>query len=253
MILDDFSLNGQTALITGGNRGLGQGMAIALAEAGADIVSLQTTENCEETQEIIGTLGRKCYGIACDLTKLEDAGRLVEEVENKAGLVNILINNAGIQKRYPSVDFPLSEWDIVMQIQLRSVFVLCQGFGRKMLQRKYGKIINIASMASFSGGFTIPAYAAAKGGIAQLTKALANEWASQGVNVNAIAPGYMATEMNDALINDPVRTPQILARIPAQRWGQPEDMGGMAVFLASRASAYVHGAVLCVDGGWMAR
>ena len=232
---------------------MGQGMAVALAEAGADIVSLQTTENCEETKAMIRKLGRKCHGIACDLAKLEDAGQLVADVERMAGPINILVNNAGIQRRYPSAEFPLAEWDLVMQIQLRSVFVLCQGFGRKMLQRKYGKIINLASMASFSGGLTVPAYAAAKGGIAQLTKALANEWAARGVNVNAIAPGYMATEMNAALIDDPVRTPQILARIPAQRWGQPEDMGGMAVFLASRASAYVHGAVFCVDGGWMAR
>lgn len=253
MILDDFSLSGQIAVITGGNRGLGQGMAIALAEAGADIVSLQTTENCNETKEIVAKLGRKCHGVACDLGKLEDASQLVEDIEKQVGQVNILVNNAGIQRRYPAEKFPLAEWDLVMQIQLRSVFVLCQAFGSKMLQRKYGKIINLASMASFSGGFTVPAYAAAKGGIAQLTKALANEWASCGVNVNAIAPGYMATEMNTALINDPVRTPQILARIPAQRWGQPEDMGGMAVFLASRASAYVHGAVFCVDGGWMAR
>jgi 2-dehydro-3-deoxy-D-gluconate 5-dehydrogenase len=253
MILDDFSLKGQTALITGGNRGLGQGMAVALAQAGADIVSLQTTKNCDETTALVNKLGRKCYGVACDLSKLEDANPLVEEVEKQAGPVNILINNAGIQRRHPSEEFPLSDWDLVMQIQLRSVFVLCQAFGRKMLQREYGKIINLASMVSFSGGLTVPAYAAAKGGVAQLTKALANEWASRGVNVNAIAPGYMDTEMNNALINDPVRTPQILARIPAKRWGKPEDLGGMAVFLASNASSYVHGTIFCVDGGWMAR
>ena len=152
MILDDFSLRGQTALITGGNRGLGQGMAIALAEAGADIVSLQTTTNCDETKAIINKLGRKCFGVACNLAKLEDASQLVEDIEKQAGPVSILVNNAGIQRRYPSEEFPLAEWDLVMQIQLRSVFVLCQAFGRKMLEREYGKIINLASMASFSGG-----------------------------------------------------------------------------------------------------
>jgi 2-deoxy-D-gluconate 3-dehydrogenase len=167
--------------------------------------------------------------------------------------VSILINNAGVQRRHKAEEFPLADWDLVVQVQLRSVFLLCQGFGRRMLQRSYGKIINIASLVSFSGGMYVPAYAAAKGGVAQLTKALANEWAARGVNVNAVAPGYMATEMNTALMADPTRSAQILDRIPAKRWGTPGDMAGIVVFLASRASAYIHGGVFTVDGGWMAR
>ena len=163
------------------------------------------------------------------------------------------MNNAGIQRRYKSEIFPIEEWDLVMQVQLRSVFMLCQAFGTRMLDRSYGKIINLASLVSYSGGLTVPAYAAAKGGVAQLTKALANEWASRGVNVNAIVPGYMATEMNTALMQDPVRSAQIMDRIPAKRWGTPDDMKGICVFLASRASNYVHGALFPVDGGWLAR
>lgn len=253
MILDDFALRGQVAVVTGGNRGLGRGMAVALAEAGADIVSLQRTNACPETKTLVEKVGRKCHAFACDLGYVDNVDALVTEIEDRAGAVSILVNNAGIQRRHKSEVFPLDEWDLVLQVQLRSVFLLCQGFGRKMLERSYGKIINIASLVSFSGGVYVPAYAAAKGGVAQLTKALANEWASRGVNVNAIAPGYMATEMNTALMDDPTRSAQILDRIPAKRWGQPSDMAGMAVFLASRASAYVHGAVFPVDGGWMAR
>jgi|SRR5271157_66674 len=253
MILDDFSLRGQVAVVTGGNRGLGRGMAVALAEAGADIVSLQRGATCPETKELVEKTGRKCVAFACDLATLENADGLAAQVEDTLGPVSILVNNAGIQRRHKSEEFPLDEWDLVIQIQLRSVFLLCQGFGRRMLQRSYGKIINIASLVSFSGGLNVPAYASAKGGVAQLTKALANEWASRGINVNAIAPGYMATEMNTALMEDPERSSQILERIPAKRWGTPQDMAGMAVFLASRASAYVCGVVFPVDGGWMAR
>jgi 2-dehydro-3-deoxy-D-gluconate 5-dehydrogenase len=253
MILDDFSLAGQTAVVTGGNRGLGQGIAVALAEAGADIVSVQSRPDCAQTRALVEALGRRCWGVGCDLAGLEDAGPLVREVEGIAGPVGILVNNAGIQRRHQAEAFPLADWDLMMRVQLRSVFMLCQAFGRGMLERSSGKIINIASLLAFSGGVRVAAYAAAKGGVAQLTKGLANEWASRGVNVNAIAPGYMATEMNAALIADPVRSAQIMDRIPARRWGVPADLGGMAVFLASRASAYVHGAVFNVDGGWMAR
>ena len=253
MILDDFSLHGQTAVVTGGNRGLGQGIACALAQAGADIVSVQSRSECAETTARVVALGRRCFSVRCDFAELADATALVHEVEETAGPVSILVNNAGIQRRHKAEDFPLADWDLMIQVQLRSVFLLCQGFGRRMLERSYGKIINIASLVSFSGGLWVTAYAAAKGGVAQLTKGLSNEWAARGINVNAIAPGYMATEMNTALMNDPVRSAQIMERIPAKRWGTPEDLGGTAVFLASRASAYMHGAVLAVDGGWMAR
>jgi 2-dehydro-3-deoxy-D-gluconate 5-dehydrogenase len=253
VILDDFSLRGMTAVVTGGNRGLGQGIAIALAEAGADIVSVQTRADCAETRARVEALGRRCLGVACDLLRLDDAEPLAAQVEGEAGPVGILVNNAGIQRRGKAEEFPLADWDRVVQVQLRAVFLLSQAFGRRMLARSSGKIINIASLASFSGGLFIPAYAAAKGGVAQLTKALANEWAGRGVNVNAVAPGYMATAMNGALMSDPVRSAQIMDRIPAKRWGTPADLGGMAVFLASRASSYIHGAVFPVDGGWMAR
>jgi 2-deoxy-D-gluconate 3-dehydrogenase len=253
VILDDFSLKGKTALVTGGNRGLGRGIALALAEAGADIISLQKSDNFLETKAAVEKLGRRFHPLTCDLASLESAESLVEEAEGVFGPVGILVNNAGVQRRYEAESFPLAEWDFVMQVQLRSVFLLCQGFGRRMLKRSEGKIINIASLVSFSGGIRVPAYTAAKGGVAQMTKAFANEWAARGVNVNAIAPGYMATEMNTALMDDNARSAQIMERIPAKRWGTPEDMGGMAVFLASSASDYIHGVVYPVDGGWMAR
>lgn len=248
-----FSLAGKLAVVTGGNRGLGQGMAVGLANAGADVVSIQTTKNCSDTAAKIEALGRKCYGVSCDLGTLNDAEPLVQEIETSFGNVDILVNNAGIQRRHRAEEFPISDWDAVQQIQLRSVFLLCQAFGKRMLARGQGKIINLASLLTFSGGMYVPAYAAAKGGIAQMTKAFANEWAARGVNVNAIAPGYMDTEMNTALKADPVRFPQILGRIPAGRWGKPEDVAGPVVFLASAASDYLHGHVLIVDGGWMAR
>jgi 2-deoxy-D-gluconate 3-dehydrogenase len=226
---------------------------VELARAGADIVSVHIEPDCDDTSAKLKALGRKCHGITYDLSGMEDAGPLAERIEKQYGPVNILVNNAGIQRRYPAAEFPLTEWDLMMQVQLRSVFLLCKAFGTRMLGRGTGKIINMASMLSFSGGMYVPAYAAAKGGVAQLTKALANEWAAKGVNVNAIAPGYMATEMNTALINDKERSAQILARIPAGRWGEPKDVGNVAVFLASQSSAYLHGHILCVDGGWMAR
>lgn len=248
-----FSLSGKLAVVTGGNRGLGRGIALALANAGADIVSIQTGEDAPVTRAEVTALGRRFFSYACDLSTLQDATPLAERIESECGPVDILVNNAGVQRRHKAEDFPLSDWDFVQQVQLRSVFLTCQAFGRCMLERGHGKIINLASLLSFSGGITVPAYAAAKGGVAQLSKALANEWAARGINVNAIAPGYMATDMNTALIADPVRNQAIMARIPAGRWGKPEDVGGPAVFLASAASDYVHGQILCVDGGWMAR
>ena len=250
---NNFSLAGRLAVITGGRRGIGQGLAVALAKAGADIVSIHRENDIAGTARLVGQYGRRCFGVECDLAALEDAEPLAAEIENRYGPVHILINNAGVQRRHKAEEFPLTDWDLVLQVHLRATFLLCQAFGRRMLQRGDGKIINLASLLSFSGGYTVPAYAAAKGGIAQLTKALANEWAAQGVNVNAIVPGYIDTDMNTALINDPVRNPQIMARIPAGRWGKPEDLGGAAVFLASRAADYIHGHLLCVDGGWMAR
>lgn len=248
-----FSLLGKLAVITGGSRGLGQGIAVALATAGADIVSLQTQDDAPETRKEVTAHGRRFFSYACDLSLLQNAGTLAAKIETECGPVDILVNNAGVQRRHPAAEFPLSDWDFVLQVQLRSVFLLCQAFGKRMLERGHGKIINLASLLSFSGGLTVPAYAAAKGGVAQLTKALTNEWAGKGINVNAIAPGYMATDMNTALIADATRNEQIMARIPAGRWGQPADVGGPAVFLASAASDYVHGQILCVDGGWMAR
>jgi len=253
MRANPFSLEGKLAVITGASRGIGQGIAEAMAAAGADVVSIQRGADCDETADLVQKYGKKCYGYSCDLSKLEDADSVAADIEERYGSVGILVNNAGIQRRHPSVDFPLSDWDLVMQVQLRATFLLCQAFGRRMVSRGSGKIVNLASLLSFSGGLTVPAYAAAKGGVAQLTKALANEWASRGVNVNAIAPGYIDTEMNTALINDPVRNPQIMARIPAGRWGKPADLGGPAVFLASKAADYMHGHVLCVDSGWMSR
>lgn len=253
MLKHPFDLSGKVAVVTGGNRGLGQGIATALARAGADIVSIQTGEDAPVTRKTVTSFGRCFSGYACDLSRLENAKPLVEQIENECGPVDILVNNAGVQRRHKAEEFPLSDWDFVLQVQLRSVFLTCQAFGERMLMHGHGKIINLASLLSFSGGITVPAYAAAKGGVAQLTKALANEWASRGINVNAIAPGYMDTDMNTALIADPIRNEQIMARIPAHRWGKPEDIGGPAVFLASSASDYVHGQILCVDGGWMAR
>lgn len=248
-----FSLEGKLAVITGARRGVGQGIAVAFAKAGADVVSIHQAGECDETARLVGQYDRKCYGISCDLSTLNDAEPLAAEIESKYGPVGILVNNAGIQRRHPAAEFPVSDWDLVVQVHLRATFLLCQAFGRRMLTRGSGKIINMASLISFSGGVFIPAYAASKGGIAQLTKAFANEWASRGINVNAIATGYIDTEMNTALINDPVRNPQIMARIPAGRWGQSEDIGGPAVFLASSAADYVHGHILLVDGGWMSR
>lgn len=253
MILEQFLLNGKIALVTGVSRGLGRGIALALAEAGADIVGIYNESDYRQVEEAITAIGRKFYPLKCDLAKLNNAEPLVTEVEMNFGQVHILVNNAGIQRRHPAAEFPIEDWDVVMNVHLRASFLMCQAFGKRMLERGYGKIINISSMNAFMGGLYIPAYAAAKGGISQMTKTLANEWAVKGVNVNAIAPGYMGTDMNTGLMNDQNRAPQIMERIPAGRWGTPEDLGGVAVYLASKASDYVHGSVLCVDGGWLAR
>ncbi|WP_289000882.1 SDR family oxidoreductase [uncultured Megasphaera sp.] len=253
MDLSNFSLEGKLALVTGGSRGLGQAMAVALARAGADIISIQRKNECAETKRRVEAWGRKCYPYGLDLATLNSAEELAETLENTYGPVDILVNNAGIQRRHPCTEFPIEDWDLMLQVHLRATFLMCQAFGKRMIARGGGKIINVASLLAFSGGYTIPAYAAAKGGIAQLTKALANEWAEKNVNVNAIAPGYFDTDMNTALQQNPVRNSQILDRIPAKRYGDPDEIGGMTVFLASPAASYVHGSVMIVDGGWMAR
>ncbi|KAL4953806.1 hypothetical protein BDW69DRAFT_205631 [Aspergillus filifer] len=261
--MDLFSLTGRTALVTGGTRGIGQAMALALAEAGADIVLIQRDISNQITKQQIETLGRKATIYTADLASQNEISSLVSTITQDGHDIDILLNCAGIQRRHPSHMFPSQDWDEVLQVNLTTVFTLCRDVGAYMLTRPpkptpsgssfRGSIINVASLVSFQGGLTVPAYAAAKGGVAQLTKALSNEWASKGINVNAIAPGYVATDMNTALIQDQERAASILARIPAGRWGDPDDFRGSVVFLASRASAYVSGEVLTVDGGWMGR
>ena len=247
-----FDLTGQVAAVTGGGRGLGSGITRALLDAGADVVVCGRSGDPAELTDHAAALGRQVHFFAMDLSDPAQVEAVSREVL-AAHRVDILVNNAGTQDRYPAVDFPLEAWDEVINVNLRSVFQLCQLFGRPMLERGAGKIVNLASLLSFQGGFTVPAYAASKGAVAQVTKALCNEWAGQGVNVNAVAPGYMATDMNSALLADPDRLAQLSVRIPAGRWGNPEDIGNVVVFLASDAAAYVHGQVLAVDGGWLAR
>lgn len=249
-----FDLTGKTAIVTGGNRGLGRGIAEGLCEAGARVVIFASGDSVYTAADEMKAKGFDVTGIKCDLSKTES----IEEGFNKAlevfdGNLDILVNNAGIQRRHKCEEFPMEDWQAVLNVNLTSVFTLCQLAGRVMIEKGYGKIINLASMLSFFGGFTVPAYAAAKGGVAQLTKALSNEWASKGINVNAIAPGYMATEMNTNLINDEKRNADITARIPLGRWGTPDDMKGLAIFLASGASDYMSGAVIPVDGGYLGK
>jgi 2-deoxy-D-gluconate 3-dehydrogenase len=252
-ILDRFRLDGKTALVTGAAGGLGAAIAVGLAEAGADVACHGNRRSPEETVAKIRILGRRAESITSDLSESQGAKKLFEAVEASTGAPDILVNNAGMIYRQPAVDYDAQQWMNVMQVNLNSVFLLCQLAGRRMLERGEGKIINIASLLSFQGGIRVPAYAASKGGLAQMTKALANEWAGQNVQVNAIAPGYFRTENTAALQKDEVRSKQILERIPAGRWGEPHDLAGAAVFLASPASNYVNGEVLVIDGGWMAR
>jgi 2-deoxy-D-gluconate 3-dehydrogenase len=253
MVSHLFRLDGKVAAVTGPTRGIGRAMALALAEAGADIALLQRSSEHFEIKEEIERMGRKCTVIPCNMENLDQVKEAIPATVSHFGKIDILVNNAGIQRRSPAVDFLESDWDDVIQVNLKSVWLLCQQAGRFMVPQKSGKIINIASIVSFQGGITVPAYAAAKGGVAQLTKALANEWARHNVNVNAIVPGYIATDMNTALINDQTRNTQILDRIPAGRWGEPSDFKGSIIFLASDASNYVHGHLLAVDGGWLGR
>lgn len=253
MILNQFKLDDQVAVVTGANRGLGLEMAAALAEAGAHIVSVQRSNNISELAQRVQAVGRELLSVPVDIAAGAAAAHVLNAALQKFGRVDILINNAGIQKRHPAEKFPIEDFDTVMDVNLRAVFQFCQVFGREMLNHGHGKIINIASLLSFQGGVTVPAYVAAKHAVAGLTKALCNEWSSKGVNVNAIAPGYMDTDMNAALKADVARNAAISQRIPAGRWGQAVDVAGLAVFLASPASDYIHGQVIAVDGGWMAR
>lgn len=254
MVLDRFKLDGKVALVTGASSGLGRAVAIALAEAGADVaVHARTDANAETTCSAVGDIGRRTVSVAGDMSDTQTPARVVEEVVSKLNRIDILINNAGMIRRSPAVDYSEEDWSTVIQVNLSSVFRLSQAAGRRMVEQGSGKIVNIASLLSFQGGITVPAYTASKSGVAGLTKALANEWAKFGVNVNAIAPGYMVTNNTDALRADETRNRQILERIPVGRWGEPDDLAGAAVFLSSAASDYVHGHILTVDGGWMAR
>jgi len=255
MILDSFKLDGKTALVTGARRGIGRAIALALAEAGADIVATSATLESQGSALAgeIAARGRKFWAWPCDLADRKAVYDFVARVQGECPPIDILINNGGTILRKPAAEHPDEYWDRIIEVDLNAQFVLAREFGRRMLERGAGKIIFIASLLSFQGGITVPGYAAAKGGVAQLTKALANEWAARNVQVNAIAPGYIATDNTTALRADPVRNPAILARIPAGRWGNAEDLAGAAVFLASPASNYVSGTVLTIDGGWMGR
>ena len=254
MILDSFKLDGKVALVTGASRGLGRAMAVGLAEAGADIAGLATTES-SETSEQVQALGRRYYPVVSDLRKTtpDQLSDLVAGIVDALGRLDILVNNAGIIQRAPIFEFSEADWDDVLQINLKSLFFLSQVAARQMAEQGGGKIINIASMLSFQGGIFVPSYTAAKSGVMGITKALANELAGENINVNAIAPGYMATDNTAALRADPKRNQAILERIPAGRWGDSADLKGIVVFLASAASDYMQGAIVPVDGGWLSR
>jgi 2-dehydro-3-deoxy-D-gluconate 5-dehydrogenase len=252
--LQTFAITGKNALVTGSHKGLGAAIAVALAKAGANVGCHGRTPASNLTCGEIRSAGRKTFYFPGDLTNPNVSAALIEKTVTEFGSIDILVNNAGMIWRAPAAEYPLEQWDELIEVNLTAVFRLSQLAGRQMLAKGTGgKIVNIASLLSFQGGILVAAYAAAKGGVAQLTKALANEWASQRINVNAIAPGYLATDSTSALRDDPVRSRQILERIPAGRWGETDDIAGAAIFLCSSASDYVHGQVLAVDGGWLAR
>ena len=254
MILDQFKLDGKVAVVTGAGQELGQGMALALAEAGADIIGLDRITS-EATGEFVCALGRQYRPVVADLraAKPDTLNSIVNGIVAEMGRLDILVNNAGIIRRAPALEFSEAVWDDVLQINLKAAFFLTRATARIMVSQQSGKIINVASMLSFQGGVTVPSYTAAKSGIAGITRALANEWARYGVNVNAIAPGYMATDNTAALRANPERSVAILDRIPEGRWGTPDDLRGVVVFLASAASDYMHGTIIPVDGGWLTR
>ena len=251
---DLFGLENKIAVVTGASRGLGRAMALGLAGAGADIVAIATRrENAADTVAEVESLGRRAVSVECRQEEPAEVRRAISESMDAYGQIDILVNNAGIIRRAAAEEHSDEDWASVLDTNLNGVFQFCRGIGKQMLQRGQGKIVNIASLLSFSGGILVPSYAASKGGVMQLTKALANEWAGRGVQVNAIAPGYFVTDVTEELRTDPLRSREILARIPAGRWGESRDLQGAVVFLASAASDYVTGHVLVVDGGWMAR
>jgi 2-deoxy-D-gluconate 3-dehydrogenase len=253
VILDQFKLDGKIAIVTGASRGLGQSMAVGLAEAGADVALVHRSDSAE-TQERIEALGRRCVTVRADLGDRDSVPTIVAETVARLGGIDILVNNAGIIRRAPLTEFTEKDWDEVMDVNVRALFFLSQAVARVMIEGgRGGKIVNVASMLSFQGGILVPSYTASKSAVLGLTRLLANELAPHGINVNAIAPGYMVTENTRALREDPIRSKAILERIPAGRWGAPEDLQGAAVFLASDASRYMHGYAIAVDGGWLAR
>lgn len=253
-ILEKFSLRGKNALVTGSAKGIGRSIAVALAEAGADVAChARTAGNANETVAAVNRLGRRGVEVFGDMAEKETPNRIVEETIGELGQIDILINNAGMIRRSPAVSFSEDDWSTVVEVNLSSVFRISQAAGRHMISQGSGKIVNIASLLSFQGGITVPAYTASKSGVAGLTRALANEWAKHSVNVNAIAPGYIATDNTAPLQADETRNRQILERIPTGRWGNGDDLAGAAVFLSSAASDYMQGHILIVDGGWMAR
>ncbi|MGK9369768.1 SDR family oxidoreductase [Melioribacter sp. Ez-97] len=253
MILDKFKLDGKIALVTGSNQGIGQKYAQALAEAGADIIGVSYVDDFTETEKLVKAAGRNFKSYVSDFSDRKSLYGFIEQVKKDFPRIDILVNNAGTILRKPIAEHPDEYWDKVIEVNLSAQFILTREIGRDMVERGYGKIVFIASLLSFQGGILVPGYAASKGGVKQLTMAFANEWASKGVTVNAIAPGYIATENTRQLREDPVRNKAIQDRIPAGRWGVPEDLMGAMVFLCSDASSYVNGTVLVVDGGWMAR
>ena len=254
-ILDKFSLEGKLALVTGCKRGIGKAMAIGLAEAGADIIGVSASLELEgsDVEKEVKALGKSFKAYQCDFSNRESLYAFIKKVKEENKVVDILVNNAGTILRQPAAEHSDEYWDKVIEVNQNSQFIITREFGRDMVEQGSGKVIFTASLLTFQGGITVPGYAASKGAVGQLTMAFSNEWASKGVNVNAIAPGYIATDNTEALRNDPVREPQILGRIPSGRWGEPEDFKGPIVFLASPASNYMSGHVMLVDGGWMGR
>lgn len=253
MVLDKFKLDGKTALVTGSNQGIGQGYAKALAEAGADIIGVSYQSDFSETENIIFATGRKFKSYVSDFSDRKSLYKFINSVKSDFKQIDILVNNAGTILRKPVAEHPDEFWDKVIEVNLSAQFIITRELGKEMVNRGYGKIVFIASLLSFQGGIIVPGYSASKGGVKQLTMAFANEWASKGVTVNAIAPGYIATENTKALREDAVRNKSILDRIPAGRWGTPDDLMGTIVFLCSDASNYLNGSVVTVDGGWMGR
>ncbi|MGI6005538.1 MAG: SDR family oxidoreductase [Christensenellales bacterium] len=249
-----FDVSGKKAIVTGGSRGLGKGMAEGLMEHGCEVALIASTPQVRRVTQDYAAMGYKCHGVQADLGKRRQVyGSFDQALSHLGGDLDILVTAAGIQRRYPAEDFPIEQWDEVLSVNLDAVFIQCQLAGKIMLKKGYGKIINIASMVSFFGGQTVAAYSAAKGAVAQMTKAMANDWASRGININAIAPGYMDTQMIAGLKQDKKRMDYITARIPSNRWGTPQDMKGAVIFLSSQASDYVNGAIIPVDGGYLIR